>query len=247
MPRHRQDSVPRHRAQRREHSPGRGVPGGRSRRSRWTSRLLSGRTVRSLLMTPWFVAGMGVLITATLVLESPTDAVLSYGPPAGSPCGAPGCVRTTPRHAHGSLASRPSVPLEPAVRPTSRTRHAARGARAPQPTLPPRRVPAGPSAVTVSFRVVSQDHRGFIAMITMYSQDSLGDWTLGFAIPGASIKGVGGARWRGERRRQRGSAGTAVALAAVAVRCHDGQVHGLRDRPARPPGQLLLRRPGLRI
>jgi hypothetical protein len=147
-------------------------------------------------MTPWFVAGMGVLITATLVLESPTDAVLSYGPPAGSPCGAPGCVRTTPRHAHGSLASRPSVPLEPTVRPTSRTRHAARGARATQPTLPPRRVPAGPSAVTVSFRVVSQDHHGFIAMITMYSQDSLGDWTLGFAIPGASIKGVGGARWR---------------------------------------------------
>jgi hypothetical protein len=146
-------------------------------------------------VTPWFAAGMGMLVTASLVLGSPTDAVLSYGPPGGSPCRAPGCVRTVPKHGHGSLASRPSIQLEPTVRPTNSFRHS-RSVPAP-PASPSAGAPkAAPPAVTVSFRVVSQDQRGFIAMITMSSSGSLGDWTLGFTIPGASIKGVGGARWR---------------------------------------------------
>jgi hypothetical protein len=168
-------------------------------------------------MTPWFVAGMGVLITATIVLESPADAVLSYGPPAGSPCGAPGCVRTAPRHAHGSLASGPGIQLEPRVRTTDRARRAP-VSPAPHHAVPPKTVTASPAAVTVSFRVVSRDHRGFIAMITMYSQGGLGDWKLGFAIPGTIIRGVGGARWQSSG----GDSGVAQAQQSPWLRSQSG-------------------------
>lgn len=211
MPRHRRDSVPRHRAQRRGESPGRGVLGSAAD---WTARLLDGRSMRSLLVTPWFAASLGVLITAMLVLESPTDAVLSYGPPAGSPCASPRCVSPGARHAPGSLAARPGARLDPGVRRNSRARHPL--AAAPSRHQSARH--AAPSAVSVSFQVISRDHRGFIAMITLFSRHSLGDWTLGFTIPGTSIRGVGGARWRGDG----GDSGIAQAQPSPWLRSSSG-------------------------
>jgi hypothetical protein len=192
MPRHRKDCVPRRRPQRRENGSGRGVPVNTGR----AARLLDGRSARSLFVTPWFAAGMGILIAATLVLESPTDAVLSYGPISpGVPCRTHGCRATGPRHEPDSLAiAKPGVRLK-----VARTRRSgAAGGQSRRPASPAAPAAAAPGAVTVSFRVVQQGLGGFIAIITVSGSRSLGDWTLGFTIPGASIKGVGGARWRGD-------------------------------------------------
>ncbi len=147
-------------------------------------RLLSARSVRGMLVTPWFVAGAGILIAATLVLESPRDAVLSYGPPSpGVQCLIPRCAAIAPKHLHDSLAVvRPGVRLNAA---------GPKGAAAR--ALPRRSAHTG--AVAVRFRVIQRGQRGFIAVITVHSGKNLGDWTLGFTIPGASISAVLGAKW----------------------------------------------------
>jgi len=148
-------------------------------------RLLSARSVRGMLMTPWFVAGAGILIAATLVLESPRDAVLSYGPPSpGVQCLTPGCAAIAPKRQHDSLAVvRPGVRLNAA---------GAKGAAAAR-ALPRRSAHTG--AVAVRFRLIQHGQRGFIAVIIVHRGKKLGDWTLGFTIPGASISAVLGARW----------------------------------------------------
>lgn len=151
--------------------------------------MLGGRTVRSLLVTPWFAAGAGILIAATLVLESPTNAVLSYGPVTpGALCQNPDCVTSAPKHAPDSLATlKPGVQLNAAG-----TKHAGTAASA----LPRGSARPAPAAVTVGFHVVRQGQGGFVAVITVPGSRKLGGWTLGFTIPGARISRVLGAKWQ---------------------------------------------------
>lgn len=139
-----------------------------------------------MVVTPWFVAGAGILIAATLVLESPRDAVLSYGPPSpGVQCLTPRCAAIGPKRLHDALAvARPGVRLNPA---------GPKGAAAAARALPRRSAHA--DAVAVRFRLIQHGQRGFIAVITVHRDKKLGDWTLGFTIPGASISAVLGAKW----------------------------------------------------
>ena len=61
------------------------------------------RLVRSLLLTPWFAAGAGVVIAAALAVDSP--AALTYAPNSpGLRCAASGCVRPSPGHAPALFA-----------------------------------------------------------------------------------------------------------------------------------------------
>ena len=140
-----------------------------------------------MLVTPWFAAGAGILIAAALVLESPTNAVLSYGPPSsGVPCQTPGCATIVPRHAPDALATaKPGTQLN-----ASGTQHA--------PASPLRRKPPRPPAarVSVSFRVFQQQAGRFVGVITLLGAGQLGNWTLAFTLPGASISGVAGAGWQ---------------------------------------------------
>src|SRR5260370_34159940 len=89
MPRHRKESGPRHGKLRRDTSPRRSVvprgpvfgpafgldAGLGLRPAVRRSRL---RLARSLLATPWFAAGAGIMIAAVLAVDSPT--ALTYGP-----------------------------------------------------------------------------------------------------------------------------------------------------------------------
>lgn len=147
--------------------------------------------MRSLLGTPWFVAGAGILIAAAVVLESPVNAVLSYGPAnPGVPCQIPGCATIATKHVPDSVAAlKPGAQLNAAG-----SRHAAAAARA----VPHRAAQPASAAVTVRFRILQHGQDGFIGVITVDGSKKLGDWTLGFTIPGASISGVWGARWQSD-------------------------------------------------
>jgi hypothetical protein len=161
--------------------------------------------VRSLLVTPWFVAGAGILIAATLVLESPRSAVLSYGPPnSGVQCATPDCAPIAPGHSHDSLAVvKPGTRLNPArAKNPARTKNAGAVATA----LPHSSALPVPTAVTVRFRIITYGQGGFIGVITVRGQARLSDWSLGFVIPGASIRGVWGAKWQADARGDGGVA-----------------------------------------
>src|SRR5260370_21705834 len=102
MPRQRKECGPKHGALRRERSSGRSVvpraracgPGfGRDagRALAPTARRPRRRLARSLLATPWFAAGAGIVIAAVLAVDSP--AALTYGPTfPSSRCPARGCA-----------------------------------------------------------------------------------------------------------------------------------------------------------
>src|SRR6266567_2249041 len=169
MPRHRKECVPKHRAQRRGDRPGRGV-----RISAAFSRR-GGRSMRGLLVTPWFAAGVGILIAAALALATPRHAVLSYGPVnPGIPCKLPGCASPALRPRPGSLASaKAGIQLR---LPVIRRAPAGTTAVAVWPSATPR--PASPAEIAVRYAVIRHGRGTFLAVITVQSSRRLGDWTL---------------------------------------------------------------------
>jgi hypothetical protein len=149
--------------------------------------------MRGLLVTPWFAAGVGILIAAALALATPRHAVLSYGPvDPGIPCKLPRCASPAPRHGPGSLATaKPGVPLQqPLIRRTT----AVPTVVAARPSATPR--PASPAEIAVHYAVIRHSRGTFLAVITVQSSRKLGSWTLGFVIPGARISDVWGGKWQ---------------------------------------------------
>src|SRR5258707_6993326 len=100
MPRHRKDGGPRHAALRREGASRRSVlprmPAFRPALGRDAGRALAPpprrrlHLTRSLLATPWFAAGAGIVIAAVLAVDSPTPP--PHRPPL-HPCPLPPCGR----------------------------------------------------------------------------------------------------------------------------------------------------------
>jgi hypothetical protein len=149
--------------------------------------------MRGLLVTPWFAAGVGILVAATLALVTPKHAVLTYGPiRPGILCKHLRCTLPVPRHGPGSLAgAKPGIQLQlpkvrrsPAVPPAVTVR--------PSTT----RRPASQAEIAVHYVVIRHSHGTFLAVITVQSSRKLGDWTLGFVIPGARISDVLGGKWQ---------------------------------------------------
>ncbi|MGO8884008.1 MAG: hypothetical protein ACLPUO_24525 [Streptosporangiaceae bacterium] len=102
--------MPKHRAQRRKASSGSGVVLSAATARRLGRRARSpfvSRWVRASLVTPWFAAGVGIVVAATFALQSPRQ-ILSFGPPSYGRCG-PGDCRTGERPAPGSLATGKAV------------------------------------------------------------------------------------------------------------------------------------------
>jgi hypothetical protein len=136
------------------------------------------RRMRGLLVTPWFAAGAGVVIAATLALNSP-HTVLTYKPNTSR------CASCVPPR---SLATaRPGVILrtpQPAARPRAE-RRATAVARVPQ-------VPVGPA---IGYRVIWTRNGAFAAIVTVPRAEAGHGWRLRFEIPGRRILRVWGARW----------------------------------------------------
>jgi hypothetical protein len=158
--------------------------------------------MRALLVTPWFAAGVGILIAAAMALAAPKRAVLSYGPvDPGILCRHLSCALPVPRNGPGSLASaKPGIQLP--LPSTIRRAPAASAAESPagpsadtvRPSATPR--PAAPAGVAVRYVVLRHGHGTFLSVITVQSSTKLGAWSLGFVIPGARISDVWGGKWR---------------------------------------------------
>jgi len=150
------------------------------------------RLARSLMFTPWFAAGAGVVIAAALAVDSP--AALTYAP--NGPlmrCPASGCVSPTPDHPPGLTTVSPGVPLTGG---SEQDRHAASP-----------RQPGGATAVyQVGYQVVRRWPSGFVAVITLPGNAKPGAWSLELAFPSARVDRVWGARWQPSGP---GNAGTA--------------------------------------
>jgi hypothetical protein len=144
------------------------------------------RLARSLLLTPWFAAGAGIVIAAAVAVGSP--AALTYSP--SSPvlrCSQSGCGSPAPDRPDVATAS-PGVALKVG---------GGHGHAAAARSAPSRAAKAGGRArYRVGYQVIMQRRRRFVALITMPSDLTPGSWRLAFAFPSARVKQVWGAQWQ---------------------------------------------------
>jgi len=131
---------------------------------------------RSLLATPWFAAGAGIVIAAVLAVESP--AALTYGPTFPvERCPVQGCGGTPGQPATAS----PGIALGvPGLQMKGGT--TTRGGR--------------PGRVLLGYQIVRQWSSGFLAMITIPGAGRTDRWSLWFSYASAHVDRVWGARWR---------------------------------------------------
>src|SRR5258707_4008110 len=194
MPRHRKECGPKHGALRRERSsrrsvvprapafgPGFGRDAGRALAP--TARRPRRRLARSLLATPWFAAGAGIVIAAVLAVDSP--AALTYGPTfPSSRCPARGCASAPGYLPAAPATATPGVELKvPGLETKGGTARAGRPGQAHRGDL-------------VGYQVVRRWLSGFMAVITIPAAARARAWSLGFAFPAAHVDRVWGARWQ---------------------------------------------------
>lgn len=193
--------------------PGRGVlPGFRPRRaashaSRRPARLAGRGSVeargsgpcrrhfglaRSLMVTPWFAAGAGIVIAAALAVDS--HAALTYVPNApGVRCPVSGCL-SVPGHGPDVATATPGLPFTAGAEPRA-GKAAGRGGAAAAPSY------------QLGYQVLQVWPSGFLAVITMPHGMRPGPWRLRLAFRSARVDLVWGARWRPSGD---GDAGTAI-------------------------------------
>ena len=141
---------------------------------------------RSLLVTPWFAAGAGIVIAAALAVDSPS--ALTYAPNGpGVRCAASGCPGTVPSRGPDLATATPGVPIASGATPGegAETGPAGRGA----PGEP------GP-AYQVGYEILRRWPSGFLAEITLPPNLKSGSWSLWLSFRSAHIDRVWGARWR---------------------------------------------------
>jgi hypothetical protein len=136
------------------------------------------RLARTLLATPWFAAGAGIVIAAVLAVDSPT--ALTYGPTfpiercpvhGCGPTGQPGQPATaTPGVALGS----PGLKMKGGA-----TAHGDR-----------------PGPVLLGYQIVRRWSSGFLALITIPGAGRTDRWSLWLVYATAHVDRVWGARWQ---------------------------------------------------
>jgi hypothetical protein len=178
-------------------APGRRPPSHSRRRSR---RVASGQpgsarasglagkhpsVARGLLMTPWFAAGTGFVIAASLWIYSPHPQLafpaIAIGKP---PCGSGSCGSELNQQGAGRLAiksgqreTQPHQSAPPAKARTPRTRAAASG-------------------LTFGYVVRQTAPDEFQLVISVTGKRAVKNWELAFVLPGDQIRAVFGAHWR---------------------------------------------------
>ncbi|HUA30585.1 MAG TPA: cellulose binding domain-containing protein [Streptosporangiaceae bacterium] len=137
---------------------------------------------RSLMVTPWFAAGAGIVIAAALAVDSP--AALTYVPtdPAVR-CPVTGCPGAEPGHGPDVAAATPGTPLP--------------AGSGPREGAAPGALRRGAAAVPyqVGYQVARRWSSGFLATITIPRNLKPGPWSLQLAFPSARVDRVWGARW----------------------------------------------------
>jgi hypothetical protein len=135
---------------------------------------------RSLMVTPWFAAGAGIVIAAALAVDSPSALTYAPGGP-GVRCAATGCTGTAPSHGPDLATATPGVPIAGGAAPGEGTETG----------------PAGPGPVyQVGYQLLRRWPSGFLAMITLPANIRPGAWSLQFTFPSAHVARVWGARWQ---------------------------------------------------
>ena len=191
------------------HAPGgtRGPGGAHGRRRRKPARgscRQRFRLVRSLLLTPWFAAGAGIVIAAAVAVGSPAALTYSQAGPS-VPCSA---------SCRGPAPSGPAWP--PRALAWRSTSPAGTGAARPRPPAPPGAAKSGGGAgYQVGYQVIGHRRRAFIAIITMPGDLKPGTWSLAFVFPSARVERVWGALWQPSGN---GKGGTALGPVQWAAR-----------------------------
>jgi len=134
------------------------------------------RLARSLLATPWFAAGAGIVIAAVMAVDSPT--ALTYGPTFPvERCPVHGCGGTPGQSATATPGIALGVPgLQMKGGATARGHRPGRG--------------------LLGYQIVRQWSSGFLALITIPGIARTDRWSLWLAFPAAHVDRVWGARWR---------------------------------------------------
>jgi hypothetical protein len=144
------------------------------------------RLVRSLLLTPWFAAGAGIVIAAAVAVGSPAALTYSQAGPSVH-CSVGSCAGPAPQRPDVATAS-PGVALKVGGH--------RRGA-ASASSAPPRAATSGGGAgYQLGYQVIGHRRRGFIAIITMPGDLTPGPWSLAFVFPSARVERVWGALWQ---------------------------------------------------
>ena len=153
--------------------------------------------MRSLLLTPWFAAGAGIMIAATVAVGSPAALTYSQAGPGVHCSGS--CAGPAPERPDVATAS-PGVALK--------VSGGHRRGTAPAGSGPPRAMKSGSGArYQLGYQVIGHRRRGFIAIITMPGDLRPGTWSLAFAFASARVERVWGALWQPSGN---GNGGTAV-------------------------------------
>jgi len=140
------------------------------------------RLARSLLVTPWFAAGAGIVIAAALAVNTPT--ALTYGPTGPDlQCTMHGCIGAGRGKPPQAATATPGV----AIRAPDADAKGAGSAHAQH---------RGVESIELGYRIVQRWESGFIAVITMPGAAKSGGWSLQFAFSAAHVNRVWGAQWQ---------------------------------------------------
>lgn len=143
--------------------------------------------MRSLLLTPWFAAGAGIVIAAAVAVGSP--AALTYSPSGPAMrCPESGCAGTAPAQPDVATAT-PGVALKVGG-------GHAHGAAATRSGPPPPATTSGAAVYQIGYRLIRHRRHRFVALITMPGDLPSGPWSLAFAFSSARVNHVLGARWQ---------------------------------------------------
>ena len=142
--------------------------------------------LRGVLVNPWFAAGAGLVIAASMWLYAPqTQLSFPHEAIGRTKCQVQGCAPMVTAPDGGSVATSSGQPISPSVR-----RHARRQATADVQTK------SGSPALAFGYSVVSRHRRRFALELTVTSSKPITNWTLSFAMDGDRIRSVFGANWQ---------------------------------------------------
>lgn len=163
--------------------------------------------IRGLLLNPWFAAGCGFVLAATMFLVAPhTDLSFPNGKAQQSQCREAGCPGAG--SAPGQAAGQPGRQIAEAGQPARKAAGTKQGNG--------RAAGSGPGAAakpTITFAVVWQQQDYFLVQITIGGSASLASWRLRFVLRDTQITQVTGAAWQ---PTSAGDGGTASALSPLA-------------------------------
>ena len=153
---------------------------------------------RSLMVTPWFAAGAGIVIAAAVAVGSPAALTYSQAGPNVHCSVSSSCAGPAPQRPDVATAS-PGVALK--------VSGGHRRGEAPAGSAPSRASKSGGGAgYQLGYQVIGHRRRGFIAIITMPGDLAPGDWSLAFTFPSARVERVWGALWEPSGNGEGGTA-----------------------------------------